>query len=156
MGNRAGAPPESRMSMEYHPWDDAGTRYRDWVIRRCHLDGLHEVMCMERKVILLEAERTKWERRCDLAHAIAHIDLGHGSFDDKSEAAAIRHAAKRLLRYGVVADALVQTHGEVTPETAEILGVDPETLHARLSHLHPAERAFIRRRLSGLIEARVA
>lgn len=142
--------------MEYHPWDDAGTRYQDWVIRRCHLDGLHEVMCMERKVILLEAERTKWERRCDLAHAIAHIDLGHGSFDDKSEAAAVRYAAKRLIHRDRVAEAVAHTNGDVTLETAEYLGVDMETLSVRLHHLHPAEKAVIRRHLAGLLEVRAA
>lgn len=140
----------------YHPWDDAGDRYGDWTIRRCDLRGLHEVMCMDRKVILLEAARTKWERRCDLAHALAHIDLGHGSFDDKSEAAAVRYAAKRLIHRDRVADAVAATNGEVTQETAELLGVDMETLMIRLTHLHPIERTVISRRLSGLLEARVA
>lgn len=140
----------------YHPWDDAGERHRDWLIRRCSLGGLHEVMCVERKVILLESERSKWERRCDLAHAIAHIDLGHLQFDDRAEAAAVRYAAKRLLSRDDVAAALAETLGDVTPETAEILGVDMPTLRARLTCLHPAERAAINLKLSALLELRAA
>jgi len=141
----------------YHPWHDAGERHGDWIIRRTSLDGLLEVMCRRRKVILLERNRTKWERRCDLAHAIAHIDLGHTDrFDRKTEQAAVRHAAKMLIDLEPLGDVLAVTGGRVTYDGAHALGVDVETMTARLQHLHAAERGYLRRRLAHLAEEHVA
>jgi Zn-dependent peptidase ImmA (M78 family) len=151
MGDRAGAerPVGERC---YHPWDDAGRRFADWRIRRCNLNGLYEVMCVRRKVILLEANRTKVERRCDLAHALAHIDLGHQEFTDHNEEAAVRYAAKKLLHRDEVVQALRLTEGQMTHETAELLAVDMPTLRARLTHLHPVERIYIRERLQPVLD----
>jgi Zn-dependent peptidase ImmA (M78 family) len=143
--------------MPYNPWEDAGTRHGDWLIERVPLRGLHEVMCRKNKVILLEQDRTMRQRRCDLAHAIAHIDLDHtDSFDRKAEAAAVRYAAKMLIDLDPLADALAATGGRVTYDGAHLLGVDVETMTARLQHLHPAERAHLRRRLAHLHEEHVA
>jgi hypothetical protein len=137
MGDRAGVerPVGER---HYHPWEDAGRRFGDWRIRRCSLNGLYEVMCVRRKVILLEANRTKAERRCE--------------FDDHSEAAAVRYAAKRLLHRDEVVEALRVTEGRMTHETAELLAVDMPTLRARLTHLHPVERIYIRERLQPVLD----
>lgn len=141
----------------YSPWDDAGERHGDWIIERVPLRGLHEVMCIKSKVILLERNRTIRERRCDLAHAIAHIDLGHtNSFDRKTERAAVRYAAKLLIDLEPLADVLATTGGHVTYDAAHALGVDVETLTARLQHLHPGERGYLARRLSHLHEEHVA
>jgi Zn-dependent peptidase ImmA (M78 family) len=143
--------------MGYNPWEDAGTRHGDWIIERVPLRGLHEVMCRKNKVILLERDRTMRERRCDLAHAIAHIDLDHtGSFDRKAEAAAKRYAAKMLIDLEPLGDALAVTGGKVTYDGAHLLGVDVETMTARLQHLHAAERGYLRRRLARLDEDHVA
>lgn len=152
MGNRAGVAAGPLLAAAgYHPWNDAGERLGEWIIRRCDLGGLLEVMCHRRKVILLEQDRTKWERRCDLAHAIAHVDLAHrDNTDDKAEEAAVRLSAKRLIHRDDLARALRWTEGRATTETAELLYVDAHTLKARLTHLHPAERAFLRRELSDL------
>lgn len=144
------------MPDDYHPWNEAGTMYGDWIIRRTSLGGLLEVMCWKRRVILLERDRTRAELRSDLAHALAHIDLRHRRLDDKAEVAATRYAAKRLIARERVAAALAETGGEVTVETAEILDVDMETLFARLSYLHPAEKAYIREHLASVLEARTA
>lgn len=141
----------------YSPWDDAGERHGDWIIERVPLRGLHEVMCVKNKVILLERDRTKWERRCDLAHAIAHIDLGHTEqLDRKTESAAVRHAAKLLIDLEPLGDVLAVTGGRVTYDGAHALGVDVETMTARLQHLHPGERGYLRRRLTHLTEEHVA
>lgn len=141
----------------YNPWADAGERHGDWIIERAPLRGLHEVMCTKNKVILLEQNRTKWERRCDLAHAIAHIDLGHtNSFDRKTERAAVRHAAKMLIDLEPLGLVLANTGGRVTYDGAHALGVDVQTMTARLQHLHPTERAYLRRQLTHLHEEHVA
>lgn len=149
MGDRESTTEASGEVAVYSPWDDAGDRLAEWVIEHASLRGLHEVMCWRRKVILLEADRTVAQRRSDLSHAIAHVDLCHrDALNTKSEAAADRLAAKRLIHRQHLADALVWTAGRATWETAEILRVDLPTLNARLAHLHPAERAFLRRALA--------
>lgn len=149
MGDRKGAEEAPREVAVYSPWEDVGGRLSEWVIEHTSLRGLHEVMCWRRKVILLERDRTVAQRRSDLSHAIAHIDLGHRrAFDPGTETAADRLAAKRLILRVPLADALVWTQGAATEETAEILRVDIPILRARLSHLHPAERAYLRRRLT--------
>jgi Zn-dependent peptidase ImmA (M78 family) len=106
-------------------------------------------MCPERKVILLERQHSAAERRCSLAHAVAHIDLGHtsesGWWSARQEAAADRLAARRLLPIYPLADAAVwaESHAELARE----LGVDAHMLAVRARGLHPAERAYIRARL---------
>jgi hypothetical protein len=141
----------------YNPWADAGQRHGDWIIERVPLRGLHEVMCTKNKVILLEADRTKWERRCDLAHAIAHIDLGHTDrFDRKAEQAAVRRSVKMLIDLEPLGAALAESGGRVNARTAWSLGVDLETLRVRLQHLHPGERGHLARTLSHLYEEHVA
>lgn len=110
-------------------------------------------MCIRDKVILLERDRTKWERRCDLGHALAHIELGHTDRQNKNdERAAVRHAAKMLIDLVPLGEALAQSLGKATDEAAELLGVDVETLTVRLQVLHPTETAYLRRRLAHLEE----
>lgn len=149
MASRESIPGGAELLDEYHPWDDADARHGEWVIRRIPMRGLFEVMCWRRKVILLEADRTKWERRSDLAHAIAHIDLEHHDPEDtKAELAASRLAAKRLIGRFRLAEAMIRTEGRLTFETAELLGVDLPMLLNRVTHLHPCERAFLQRKVS--------
>lgn len=141
----------------YNPWTDAGQRHGDWIIERAPLRGLHEVLCRKNKVILLEQNRTKWERRCDLAHAIAHIDLDHtDSFDRKSELAAVRYSAKMLIDLEPLGDVLAAHGGRITFDGAHTLGVDVPTMTARLQHLHPGERGYLARRFAYLNEEFVA
>lgn len=152
MGDRAGNPATPGVVGGYSPWDDAGQRLADWIIEHVSLGGLHEVMCWQRRVILLESDRTVAERRSDLAHAIAHIDLGHReALDRKNEQAADRLAAKRLIDREDLADAIKQTAGHITMETAELLRVDMATLRSRLTFLHPAENAYLRRQMERLL-----
>lgn len=141
----------------YNPWDDAGERHGDWIIERVPLRGLHEVMCTKNKVILLEQDRDKWERRCDLAHAIAHIDLGHRDrFDRKAEQAAVRYSAKMLIDLEPLGVALAESRGRIDRATAWSLGVDLATLQARLQILHPGERGHLQRQLAHLREEHAA
>lgn len=101
-------------------------------------------MCFARKVILIDPGRNSAERRCSLAHAIAHIDLGHalchpGSRAEvREEAQADLMAARRLIQLDHLIDAIVWSHG--TAEAAEVLCVDMETLRTRGAHVHPSER----------------
>lgn len=118
---------------------------------------MREVMCVKDRVILLERSRTKWERRCDLGHAIAHIELGHRDRLNKAEErAAVRYAAKMLIDLKPLGEALAGSLGRVDEDCAESLAVDVETLMARLECLHPAERAYLTRRLAYLYTEQAA
>ncbi len=111
-------------------------------------------MCVRRRVILLDHTRTRNERRCDLGHALAHIELGHTNRRSKSdEEAAKRYAAKMLIDLEQLGDALERSLGKVTDEAADDLEVDVETLTIRLQHLHPGEYGYLKRRLAFLAEA---
>jgi len=104
-------------------------------------------MCWRRRVILIEHTRTVAERRSDLAHAIAHLDLDHrgDTFNRHHEDEANRYAANLLIDINALADAMAWSQDG--DEVAEILRVDTETLRLRLRHLHPSERALLKRRL---------
>lgn len=133
----------------YDPGVDAAERFPDWVIRHKPLRGLHEVLCRRRRVILLDDERDSAKRRCRLAHAIAHLDLRHGSvkgvLDARQELAADRLAAKRLLDIRMTGEALAWA--ESVQEAALELDVERHILELRLQCLHPSERAYLRKRL---------
>ena len=85
-------------TLTYSPWDDVGTRYPEWNVRFTDLRGLPELMCWDTRVILLEESRGIAQKRSDLGHAIAHLDLEHrgDTFNMKHEEAASRYAARRL------------------------------------------------------------
>lgn len=133
----------------YHPGADAARRHPDWVIRHRDLRGVPEVMCVERQVILLEDTHDRATRRCNLAHAIAHIDLEHqamtGVLSHRQELAADKLAARRLVRAAALADAAVWA--ESFEELADELDVDERMLWVRVKYLHPAERHLIFRQI---------
>lgn len=131
--------------MPYHPW------------RR--LRALTDIQVMWWRVpgtlgltngvdrIVLNPDQSQVERRCTLAHELAHIELGHrGGCVAKHESQARRLAARRLIKVEHLADALLWSQNR--HEVAEVLWVDVDTLDTRLAHLHPAERHYITQRLA--------
>lgn len=142
--------------MRYDPGHDAAERYPEWVIRHRPLGGvIPEVLCPTRKVILIESGHTWPEKRCSLAHAVAHLDLGHdkmrrGYFEAREEAGANQMAARRLITLDDLAEVLCWTrdYGEI----AEELQVDVPTLRVRERHLHIAERHYLRRQVRPMEE----
>lgn len=145
MDDRAGG----ARTLRYDPGHDAALRYPDWVIRHRPLGGvIPEVMCPTRRVILIEAAHTWPEKRCSLAHAVAHLDLGHpeisrGYFEAREEAEANQMAARRLIRIDDLAAVLAWTRYRT--EIAAELDVDLPTLAVREKHLHVSERHYLRR-----------
>lgn len=139
--------------MIYDPGADAALRHPSWVIRHRNLHGVPEVMCPERKVILVEDSHDRATRRCNLAHAIAHIDLAHeattGVLSRRQELAADRLAARRLIDVRRLAD--IVAWAESFEEVAFELDVDQRMLWVRSKYLHPAERHLVYR----TIEAKV-
>lgn len=88
------------------------------------------------------------ERRCTITHEMVHVERGHtGCCDLKAEARVRREAARRLITIHALGEAIA-FHGEHDVEAlADELWVDLDTLLTRMSHLHPSERGYLRRRL---------
>lgn len=96
--------------------------------------------------ITLAIGLTQAERRCTLTHELIHHERGQvlEQYHDREEAAVERESAKRLIGLEQLGDALAWSNdmGEIADE----LWVDVPTLQARLTCLHPAERAYLVRR----------
>jgi Zn-dependent peptidase ImmA (M78 family) len=113
------------------------------------------VLCRRNKVILLDHRQTAAEKRCSLAHAVAHLDLGHaetpaGFFEMRQEREADQLAARRLVPVKQLARVLAWT--VYRSEVAAELGVDLATLAVRERHLHPSEKAYLWRHVRRLGE----
>lgn len=140
--HRAGA-------LTYDPAADLASRYPEWVVGRADLGGLvPEVLCWVRQVILVDASSSPEVQRSSLAHAIAHLDLGHtrtiaGYFENREESRADELAAERLIPLEALADALRWSRDR--NEVAGQLGVDLTMLQTRERGLRPAERRRLRR-----------
>lgn len=90
------------------------------------------------------------ERRCTVAHELEHVRRGPvpSWLQQREEAAVDRAVARKLLpSILAVGEALAWAQLRIG-EAAEELWVDEATLRARLDSLHPAERAYLRRRLA--------
>lgn len=91
-------------------------------------------------LIVMNPDQLQVERRCTLAHELAHIELGHtGGCSSVGEAAARRLAARWLIRMDDLVDAY--RWAEALEEVADCLWVDVDTLRARLDSLTPDETA---------------
>lgn len=92
------------------------------------------------------------ERRCVLAHELGHAVRGdlpchEERADDRQEAAVEQWAARQLITLDALADALRWSDNPT--EVAEELWVTVDLLEVRIAHLHPSERAWLRRALAG-------
>lgn len=140
----------------YDPGADAAVRFPDWVIRHRPLPaGIPEVMCRRRQTILINNRDTWPEKRCSLAHAVAHLDLEHartqlGHFDRRQEAEANDLASRRLLPRELLSEVLCWTKFAV--EVAELLQVDLPTLKIRRRNMLAAEQLWIRENVRWLEE----
>ena len=129
----------------YDPGADAAERFSDWVIRHRRIHPIPEVLCIRRRVILLERAQGYPARRCALAHALAHLDLGHvpgASLEPAMELEADQLASRRLVRWAALMDAARWSLDD--EEAASELGVTVPMLRVRFVHLHPSERAKFR------------
>lgn len=122
----------------WHPW----RRLRALTHVDLHwrpLDGLLGAT-NGRDLIVMDPRQSQVQRRCTIAHEVAHIELGHTSgCSPLEEEAARRHAARRLIAMPDLLDVLCWT--EELEEAADELWVDLDTLKARLDALTTGEQA---------------
>ena len=134
-----------------HPWRRLRDR-PDWLLEWALLPpGLMGSTCHRRRVITLDLRLSQAERRCTIAHELEHVERGPMPSDPilaaREEESIERAVARRLVTIRALGDALAWAR--TRDEAAEELWVDVATLEARLRSLHPAERAYLTRRLSG-------
>lgn len=140
------------------------TRYSPWA----HVHRLPDVLVVlddlehadaywepDERVILLDRRLGQAERRCRLAHELAHLEAGdelcaHGPdahrLGGRQERRADALAARRLIPLDDLADALAWALH--VGEVAEHLHVDGRTVRARLRSLTDAEKDYIERRIA--------
>lgn len=132
-----------------HPWRRL-RELSDWLLGWAHLDDdLRGLTHFDAKVIVLDRRLTQAERRCTLAHELEHVERGPVPVDPllaaREEEAIDRAVARRLITIRHLGEALAWSRD--LHEAADELWVDVPTLKARLRGLHPAERAYLRKRL---------
>lgn len=131
----------------HHPW----RRFRelvDWTLHFAYLpDGILGLTDFGARTVTIAQGLTQAERRCTIAHETEHIHRGPvpAFYRAREEEAVDCNVARQLIEIRALGDALAWAHNE--HEAAEELWVDVATLRARLRHLHPCERHYLRRRL---------
>lgn len=102
--------------------------------------------------IFMSNELLQRERRSSLTHELEHLTRGDRSCClPKDESRVRQAAAHKLISLDDLAAALAWTRD--VGELAEELWCDEITVRTRLTHLHPAERHYLRRRLAHLEES---
>lgn len=130
----------------WHPW----RHLREYAAIELHwADMDHQMGVIEfaGPTITLTTGMTQAERRSTLTHELVHYERGpcHPDHTTREEAAVDREAAKRLIGIRELGEALAWSTDAT--EIAEELWVDVATIKARMTYLHPAERAYLKRRL---------
>jgi hypothetical protein len=114
------------------------------------LDGAHAWYYHRLRAIVMDKRLTQVERRSAIAHELGHAirgDLPCGSdiLDARQEDVVEQWAARKLIELPALADALKWS--DDPEEVADALWVTRDLLLARIEHLHPSERAYLRRAL---------
>lgn len=125
----------------HHPWRDLRSRPHitlSWLDLPPGVRGATDGT----SAIWLEVDLLQVERRCTLAHELAHIDLGHTTETTvQEELTARRYAARKLIDWDALVDVFRWAHN--AHEAADELWVTPEVLEDRLRALSPTERALL-------------
>ena len=135
--------------MTFHPWRCLRELTDVEVVWK---DVEEELGCYDycARRITMDSTQTQAERRSTLAHELMHIE--RGPFPDeqreREELIVEREAARLLIEIKPLAEAMAWSTD--MHEIADELWVDEMMLRSRLHNLHPAERAYLHRRLAEL------
>lgn len=129
-----------------HPW----RRLRDLAHVRLlwHDGGPKGVTNFAAQTISLRRGMTQAERRSTILHECLHVERGPvlTTLAAREELRVERETARLLLPdIEAVADAMIWARN--LAEAADDLWVDEQLLRCRLTHLHPAERGYLHRRM---------
>lgn len=120
------------------------------IVLTWHDDGPRGWYDFATQTISLRRGMTQAERRSTLRHELEHHYRGQflTRLLEREEQACELAAARDLITITALGEALAWTHNHA--EAAEELWIDVDLLEARLRHLHPAERAYLKDRLDGI------
>ncbi len=121
-----------------------------WTDDDGELEGAFAWYYVDRSEIVMDSRLDQRERRSVLGHELHHAinedaPSGVEVLDIIQELHADRWASRRLIEIRALGEALAWSHD--LEEVAEELWVTRDLLDVRLAHLHPAERAYLIRRL---------
>ncbi len=132
------------MSERHHPWRTLLAPLPNWHVEFCRLPaGVKGLTDIETKTIWISNRLNQAERRSTIAHEARHVALGHAECDPETDAQVEQEASRALIPLSELLRVLPWARN--TTEAAEELWVDTDLLRARLNHLHPSERAAIKR-----------
>lgn len=136
------------MRTSYNPWRDLRDRYPDVHVELHAIAPAHAFWATGLGVILVDRDIDVAERRCALAHEIAHMDIGDRPTEDcwvsgRQETAADKLAARRLIEAHELAAVLNWCID--AREIADELDVTVEVLRLRYRWLHASERGMCER-----------
>ena len=128
----------------HHPWR-AIRALADWrvVWTRNLPDGVNAMTYWDGRVIWIRHGLSQVQRRCTIEHERQHVLRGPGGVTDLEERAVDIAAARTLIKMEHLVDAAKWARS--MPELADEMNVTEFVLHTRLMHLHPSERAMLRR-----------
>lgn len=134
------------MTGSIHPW--RRLRALAHITLLWHDDGPAGVTDFDENTISLRRGMTHDERRTTVLHECLHVERGPSlnTLQEREELRVDRETARLLMPdVKVVGEALAWARD--LDEAAWELSVDQAALVVRLQNLHPAERAYLKRRL---------
>lgn len=139
----------------HHPWRHVRALV-EWTVHWTSdlPEGVDAATRWSDRTIWLRHGLTQVQRRCIVEHERQHVLRGPGGVAVVEERV-VDIATAHVL---IALDDLVAAArwARSLPELADELNVTQDVLHARLSHLHPSERAVLRRSQQDLQEEEVA
>lgn len=134
--------------MTYNPWRDLADRYPRFHVEVTPIAPALAALIRRERMILIHSGLTRAERRCALAHEIAHLDAGDRWtracwFDRRQENRADILAARRLIDLEDLVDVVRWT--SATVEMAEQLEVTVDVLVLRGQTLRAPEKFALTR-----------
>lgn len=128
----------------HHPWRTLRDDAPDWTVEFVALpEGVSGCTDTEHRTIWIDKRLGQAERRSTLAHEAIHAARGDLDCGEREDALVEQAAARLLLPIERLLHVLPWAH--TYGEAAEELWVDLAMLVCRLDHLHPSERAAIKR-----------
>ncbi len=136
----------------YHPWRHFRA-FTQWILLQADLPtGIHGLTQWPAGTVTLDRRLSQVQRRCTITHELVHIERGPVPDDDvlaaREESAVEQEVARRLIELKPLGEAMAWS--QHVSEVADYLWVTEHLVEVRLKHLHPSERAYLKRRLEDL------
>ena len=128
----------------HHPWR-AIRALAEWTVHWTHdlPEGIDAATRWSDRTIWLRYGLTQVQRRCIVEHERQHVIRGPGGCASTEERMVDVATAHALIQLEHLVDAARWARS--LPELADELNVTQEVVQTRLRHLHPSERAVLRR-----------